>query len=493
MMQNGISPIARILLSPWQRRFNQGKFGLFLILGLCALPTICALAALALSTRFAMSAHTFRGVAFLAWVGPMLLGPLGWWMLVSAVLQQNHPTFARLVPRHALRLRTALLLAWALLSLAAAAGPGLCVGAPLASGLVMATVLMWFAAMLRWPIVGAAAGIFLPLGNGGRDALFAGVRSTWQHDASLLAAAVVAVGVWLLWVMVESGGARHLATFEKRRLRVDLMSGGRWSQAGMSRTSAELPDWLDTLLKGSLYNWWLGRLLSRSGSSVKARLLAGLGPATHWTSRVTLALVMPLAIGGPFALLAAVSGREFRQHVLPFMPSVLTLGILVAFCASTLLATAQLLRSQREQALLSLLPGVPRGADLNRWLGWRMSVNFVVVLLYAFALCWAASGLFDADELAGDLMPAFALALLPQVAWQWRRWAHLAPPSGGSALAIFFGSIVLGIAVLVVHRVDGVGYPAIGAVSTAVPLLYCAWRWWRMGAEPSALPMGRLA
>ena len=490
MKQNGFSSVARILLSPWQRWHNQARFGLFVILGFCTLPTIGILALLA---RFPTSAHTHRGVLFLAWIGPTMLGILGWWMLVGAVLQQNHPTFARLVSGHVMRLRAALLLAWALLSSAAAAGPGLCAGAPLAAGLVMALVLAWFAAMLRWPLSGAPVMIFLLLGKTGRDALFAGVQSTWQQDAPLLCAAVVAAGALLLWVMVQSGGARHLATFEKRRLRLDLMSGAWLSQARVARASTGLPDWLDALLKNSLYNWWLGRLVARGGSPVNARLLAGLGPATHWTSRVTLVVVMPLAIGAPFALLAAVSGPEFRRDMLPFMPAVLALGMLIGLSASTLLATTQLLQSRREQALLVLLPGVPRGARLNRWLGWQMSVNFVVVLLYALGLGWAASGLFDASELAGDLLPAFALALLPQVAWQWRRWASLAPPSGASVLAILFGSILLGVAALAVHRIDGIGYLAIGAVSMIVPLLYCAWRWRRMGAEPTALPMGRLA
>jgi hypothetical protein len=45
---------------------------------------------------------------------------------------------------------------------------------------------------------------------------------------------------------------------------------------------------------------------------------------------------------------------------------------------------------------------------------------------------------------------------------------------------------------LTLHASTGASYLALGAGFTAVSLTYCAWRWWRMGKEPTALPMGRL-
>jgi len=493
MTHNEFSSIVRILLSPWQRRLNQGRSSLLVIVGLCALLTLGGLLALVLLPRSVTAGRAHFFFVFLAWVGPVILGLLGWWMLASTVLQQNHPTFARLVPGHAARLRTALLVAWLLLSLSLGAGPGSCVGAPLAWSLMMAVVLTWFAAVLRWPVLGICGVVFPVLGKTGRGVLFADLQSAWLDHAVLVAVLVLAAGVASLCLMVQSGDARHLATFETCRRRLDLLSGWRWSQGAVPLASTGLPKWLDSRVNRRLYDWWLERLVARRSSPVSARLLAGLGPATHWTSRVSQVVLAPLVFGGMFAVVAAAFSREFRQDMLPFVLSVSSLGMLLAVSATTLQTTGQLQQTRREQALLVLLPGVPRGTPLNRWLGWRMSLDFIVVALYALGVCWAASALVGVGPVVGDPVPAFAVALLPQVAWQWRRWSRLSPATGGSVLAAMFTSILLGVAAVAAQQVDGMGYLAIGAVSMTAALLYCAWRWWRMAGEPTALPMGRLA
>jgi hypothetical protein len=39
----------------------------------------------------------------------------------------------------------------------------------------------------------------------------------------------------------------------------------------------------------------------------------------------------------------------------------------------------------------------------------------------------------------------------------------------------------------------GVGYVPAGITLGIAALAWCAWRWHRMGSEPTALPVGRLA
>ena len=83
--------------------------------------------------------------------------------------------------------------------------------------------------------------------------------------------------------------------------------------------------------------------------------------------------------------------------------------------------------------------------------------------------------------------------LLPQVAWQWRHWARLPYATGGIAQVPTIAAVVLGIGVMVLHAATGVDYLAFGVGFALAALAYCAWRWSRMGGEPSALPVGRMA
>jgi len=243
------------------------------------------------------------------------------------------------------------------------------------------------------------------------------------------------------------------------------------------------------------YGWWTDRLLARRDSPVMARLMVGLGPATHWTTRLRDGGLYVLLGGGMCAIVAALAGRDFGALILPW----LSFGLLTGACTPALQAAAQLHQTRREQALLVLLPGVPRGARLNRWLAWRMSLVFVVAALCGFALAAVLNAFAEAiqpgvvNRSTGGMALALFPALLPQVAWQWRQWARLRGATGFEMSMPGLAPVLLGLVALVLHLGAGIGYMAIGAAFAAAALLYCAWRWHRMAGEPTALPVGRLA
>jgi hypothetical protein len=499
MNRNESSSVARILAGPLHQRLNQGgRWGVLLVMALCAMaPVGMFIWSLFLDPADAerlRHAAVRTCVVAAAW---LLLA--GWAMLVGNVQQQNHPTLARLVPGHVARLREALLAAWALLSLAAAAGPGLVFGAPLAWACAAAGALVLVVAVLRWPLLWLS-GLFAPVLLGkpfdwsGRSALLAAWQAQWHQEAWLVTAIVVTAGAVLLARLVQSGDARHATMFESRRRLRNLATSAQQA-AGLSPLTSRHGGHCAASIAKRPYAWWMGRLLAQRDSSVMARLLVGFGPATHWTTRVCQTFWFLVIGGGLCALIACIVGREIRGAILPWLSFSLLMGV----CTPALQAMPRLHQSRREQALLVLLPGVPRGARLNRWLAWQMSLTFLVAVLCGFALAWALNAVADAiepgvvDRATGGMTAAFATAMLPQVAWQWRRWAHLGGASGYDMAVPVLAPILLAIAALTLHSVTDIGYLAIGVALAAVSLLFCAWRWHRMADEPTALPVGRLA
>jgi hypothetical protein len=292
--------------------------------------------------------------------------------------------------------------------------------------------------------------------------------------------------------VVRGGGARHSAAYASRQRLRDALSAPQDSATGACGNVGWLRGWT---LAGRPYAWWLARLLARPASPVMSRLLAGLGPAAHWTTRVFQAFWFVVTSAALCALASPFFGSDMLAYVLPW----LAFSVLTGLSTPALQAVPQLKRTQREQALLMLLPGVPRGARLNRWLAWQASASFMASALCAIAVAWGLDAIADAIRpgtsvtATGGITFGVAAALLPQVAWQWRRWARLRGPTGVQLTAPVLAPILLGAAVTVLHVTAGLGYLEAGAALAFAALAYGAWRWRRMGAEPTAFPTGRLA
>ena len=482
--------IRRILASPFQQRRNAMSIGDALaVLALCAAaPT--ALLAWALAADPAAAARLRHAAGISVWIAAAALLTVGWAMLVGNLLQQNKAALARLVPSHVARLRTALLVAWAVVVLGLTAGPGFLFDAPLAWACGGAAGLALVALVVRWPALllsGVSAPfVIVPVMEwSGHTALASALLARWRDAQWLIVAIVLTAGAAALVAIVREHG---------RSLRPSDEGGqapGRrlaWSrQPGCPSRPGHLP---------APYAWWMARLLTRRDSPVMSRLLLGFGPAVHWTTRIRDGALFVAVGGGICALvvgLAALLGRDLRG-VFPW----LAFSLLTGASTPALQAAAQLYRTRREQALLLLLPGVPRGARLNRWLGWQMSVLFLLSALWGFALAGALDAFAEAlspglvERSGGGMIAAIAAAVLPQVALQWRTWARLRSAAASQFLPSL-APFLLGGAALALHSWSGVAYLTMGIAFAVVTVAYCAWRWWRMGSEPSAMPIGRLA
>lgn len=497
MSQHGPQALARILAAPWHQRRNAGgRWGMALVLALCfAAPVVLYTWSFVSGSRQQAAMLRISAGGSL-WVGVGALLAVGWAMVVGNILQQNHPTQARLVPHHPGQLRLALLVAWALASLAAAALPGFAFDAALAWGCGTAAALVALAAAMRWPLLWLV-GIAAPFVVGGLTRMVGAfefedaLRSGWIDHHLLATCLVATAGTSVLVLTIRNGGSKHMASYEARqRLRQTVLA-----QHGALPVASGRWGWISGLaVDGRPYAWWMARVLARPRSPVMSRLLLGLGPACHWTTRIFQGLWFVIVSVVACACVSLFIGNDMFAYVLPW----LAFSVLTGVASPALQAVPQLRQTQREQALLTLLPGVPRGARLNRWLAWQMTVSFLVASVCSLLVAWGLDAFADAlrpgiaVKATGGMTFGVAAVLLPQVAWQWRHWARLPYSTGGIAQVPTVAAVVLGIGVMVLHAATGLGYVAVGVGFAVAALVYCVWRWSRMGAEPSAFPVGRL-
>jgi len=489
--------LARILVSPWQqRRGINSRWGPVLVVLLCLAGPI-VLGTWSLFCDPSQVAQLRQSAVFSGWAATAAIMVAGWAVFIGNVLQQNHPTIARLVPHHASQLRLALLVGWALVVLAAVALPGFAFDAPLAWACGMAAALALLAAALRWPLLWLG-GIIAPFVVGGltrvfgASALTAALGAAWARHHVVATCFVAVAGAALLLRIVRSGGTAHRAAYERRqRLHATLhqLEGG-----GAMPASCGKYGWIMGLaVGGRAYAGWMERLLAQPRSPVMARLRVGLGPANHWTRHILQAAWFVLVSVVMCGVLSLALGRGMLAYVLPW----LAFSVLTSVCSPALQAVPQLQQTQREQALLVLLPGVPRGPRLNRWLAWQMSVTYVVAAAAALGLAWLLIAVAEAMEpgvalrATGGMPFGVAAALLPQVAWQWRHWARLRGATGGLSQLPTLAPIVLGIGAMALHVGTGVSYVAVGVAMAIAAMAYCAWRWRRMAGEETAFPVGR--
>ena len=489
-MNDTLFSIGRIVLGPWQQRRSQG--GLW---GLAVIAALCTLLAAVVGVVSGGTTQAWRVVA-VAIAGMWCLG--GWAMLVLNVFPQNHPTFARLVPHHAARLRGALLSAWAVLLLFAAAASAACGWPVLAWTTGVAATLVAVAAALRWPLLWML-GCFAPFVG---QALAA---SAWAHDALAVAAtawdawrgaiacAVAIGGAAFLASLVRRGDARHAASYRTRGnndLRFHLRAAGM-----VPLTPADGAAGLVSRAGGWAYHAWMRRVLARPGSAPMVRALLALGPSAHWTTRVTGGLVT-FGICLFFVVL-------FRFTPLaPFLAGALgglSVGAVAGIIVPTMQSRAKLYQTRREQSLVALLPGVPRQGRLNRWLSGRLTFEFLAswlaALLLATLLDVVATALADPQARAnvGDGRAMMQAALIPLIAFHWGSWARMAAPTALNALWPYLAGMLLVAVTWGVHHASGLGYVEIGAAYALLAMAWFAVRWRRMASEPSAFPIGRVA
>lgn len=489
---NAASRTSQILLAPWRQRNLALRWPRRLLWSGALLTVIAVIALLPPAQRGLAIAGVLDGALQLLWA-----------MLVPSLLEQNHPTLARLVPGHLDRLRRTALAAWA-----ACAGLG--------------SLLLW----LAWPVAGslpallpalllghAALGVYLfwamrfwPLWflawllpatfnalhlSRHLQALWVALGQCWQEQSTLMTLLGLSLLAGLLAKGLGSGHAAHRRRYDATQ-RMRLAMRGQFAAA----VTADSNPWGRVVprrlsLPDRAIAAWLRHLLAHASAtprSVMSRVEVVLHGPHHWLRQAVSTLLVLMVVASCFAVVLVFIDPQFSVHwrsgAFGMAIGLMSMGINPAF-----MLPAMLWHSRREQALLRLLPGMPQGQALNRAVA-RLQLRHT---LTAWLLC--STGLVVL-ALAADHVETLALgvAALPVcVAWPLSVPARMRAPGSYSAIAPIALYIVLMVGLLWLNQSVGVPMGAMAAVSLGLSVAAGVWRWRRLIAAPAALPAGRLA
>ena len=484
-MDSLASQVGRILLTTWLQRRNRHPLPTVVLVGVAVLFAALMITVLAFVHGIRSELDLFE--TFAAVVGMAGIGGV-WILVVANVLEQNHPTLARLMPgqRHALRCA----LVAALLALTACAGcaAGLAFGS-LPTGFAGVAVLLALCAVgVRWtwlwvPLNFAPALAAAAFDSSQRADSLAWLRGLCAEAPATAAAVVVAASAAFVASLIRSGGPRHeRAHAQRERMRARAAGVKTAPSCALAGHWSQRP-----------YAWWLERQLAQP-RPVMARLLLGLGPTGHWTMHAA-------GVGAALVLGGIVAGIVALTPLAPALPSLAagaSFGVISGLVLPPLQACLRMRARRGEQVLLVLLPGAPRGADLNRALALRFAAHFGLAWLAAATLVLGALSLAEAvspglvDRSLGAWPQAALLGLLPLglVLWS-ERWASMsAVASWKTALVIGIGATLADL-VVTLHDRGGWSYAGIGGLYAFVTVAIGAWRWRVLSAEPRAWPVGR--
>jgi len=477
----------QMLLAVWRQRDRESPWGRRLLALLCVAGVGLGLWLLPhAQARLLLLATVAAGGLMTAWLS-----------IIGSLLEQNHPHAARFVPGHLQGLRRAALLSWALLMPPAALLQWAALQQFLSLPAVLlggAALLVYMAWALRWwplwllPVLGPSAfGVFELRRR--LAPLWAWAFDIWQAQAWPLAAlGLLALG-WALTRLFSNGDAAHRAAYA---------SSSRLRQASrdalLGKTSAHAFGRPGELLAAPLRratSAWLAFALRRarpSEASVMSRAEIVLHGNQHWLQQLLGMAIVALMVVLFFAIGFAMAGPSIAkawQHGSFGM----AIGLGSAAISPCFSLPGMLWHSRREQALLALLPGMPRGRRLNRAVAWRQLRHALVACLLAvILLAWLAQA---ADEPA---LLCFAFTPLPLVLlWVLRPAARMRPPASWSAV---LPSILYPAASILAYLLNdrlGVSLWWIAGTCAALSLGIGAWRWRQIAAAPVALPAGRLA
>lgn len=475
VVARGLRPHRQVLLACRPGRWNERR-GAWVSIGLVVFAVAVVLGGAALAGR------PGRGAALAGL--PVLV--LAWWLLVQGLLTQNRVIPALTVPGHVRVLRDVAFAAWAgalgmvwLVALAAGFDP-------VRSVLRIAVLLAAVALTLRWPWSWLLLWAVPAYGLAWVEQLAGVIDGLTPAGRAAALAGVLACGPLWLGRLFGQGGESHrrwLGRLEssRRALAGDTMSwAALGSGDGFWARVARAFSWP--------YGWSFDRAVAPgAGRPPMSRVILANGPAVHGGVHLWWAAL----IGGVAGLVllgvrlwAPPDWRPSSIHV--WGPA---LGVMSLALNPALAWLSAWRRTRREQALLMLLPGVPRGATLNRAIARHMVGHF--------ALGWAGGAAVFALLAAQVPQTAAPLAVVAMSLWplavflctDLSRLPDRPQPRllGLSLLGI--GLPAAAVALLLFAQVPaGVLGVGIGLASLAG----LAWRYRALGRAPQALPVCRL-
>jgi hypothetical protein len=484
-----------MLRAPWQWRRNDGS--------LWALRLHGALAVLAVGTpALALLLWT---PARLAWP---LVGLLGLCSVVglfihqfAALLRLDHPHAAHAVPGHRSAVRLAALLAWL-------AGVALCAmvtalvatlvwqanaRAGLAAALAAATVMLLVAAAYRWWWLWVLIGVLptsmaIPGWSGAVVKAASWAHGVWQGQPLTVTLLVLVAQGLALVGLFGHGDAAHVRSYAQReRLRLSA-AHSRSGKATPLSALGRWGEWPGRPLQ-RLSDAWLARLCARARptvASVMARAEVVLYMNQHWVRHLAMVAFVQVLLVACMALVVAWAGVTpatlFKHGQIG-----ISIGLASMALSSLLGVPGALWHSRREQALLMLLPGMPQGQALNRTLARRQAQHSLLIwsaTLPGFVLvAWFGA--------APEIL-AFALVVLPLLAWMWRDASRLQPPRPALAAWPHALCLLAGALSMALLRWQPVAWLPWLAVVLGLTAALLRWRWKSLAMLPQALPAGRL-
>ena len=478
-----------ILLCAWHQHRNLGSPWLLPISGVLTLagPLACGVAG------------DWQSARMLAWVSSSLLMLVLWIVLFGNLRRQNHPALAQLVPHHLHRLRTAAVCSFLVATGGCALLLGGAFGEPLAWGLGSAAVMLVLAACIRWPSLWIQVWFLpLPYWLWPKAAVWhwpsQGLMSWYSQQPATLALATLVLLPWTVSRMLQGGGNSHMKSYQRqdnlRKAMQEQMRGGMVTPKALPPASF----WLMRL-----FSWprplWTAYLLKRANSgnrSVMARLdLVTLG-TVHWASALGAFSVIFGAAAFIIMVTQAIYSYDFR---LVFNQSNVGLHIgIISMAISPLFGLiGSLYGSRREQALLMLLPHMPRGPALNAALSRRLLIQFGLQWLIALALVQCLISATPTDSTARFSGLHILLVVLPMGSTLLRDWARQSQPTGSWATFAFITAAILSGAIAGLQWWLDLSLWPLAVASALLTLGLVSFRWqrWVLGG-PQAMPVGRL-
>ena len=406
-----------------------------------------------------------------------------WGQFVLSAQHQNQPALARLMPGHPRRLRLNLVLIFL----------GLSCGTSLLGtfvhqsslGVWAVLVLLFIAAGMRWPLLWASTALFgfapllprlLP-----ESALHLPAGLLEALDTPLGFGCLLAAGAVFLASLIRDGGNEHQAVYEK------LQSRRRAFKAMANGEPARPLLFCNVSARG--YRRAFNRALERAAAGQRdfGREMLALGPQAHLSSTASGVAVMVVIVSLVLALLALGGVFSYGAKVGEGIANAM-FGLLGTLMGGVTQLHASVTKRRHEQALVVLLPGVPRGADFNRQLALALVRNYLTL--------WACGSvgmavLLGAIPGTGYALLAFIVTLLGGGLLLLRNWSHGGMLKGWLAFLVYFPLSIAAMGARLAMERGVLSVPAFLALAAVVLGLLYTWRWRVMTRSRMAWPVGR--
>ncbi|WP_431049084.1 hypothetical protein [Roseateles sp. L2-2] len=427
-----------------------------------------------------------------------------WWLCAGSLSNQNHPVSARLVPGHLRQLREVAVALFLLIALATGGLLHAVFGHFPGFVMLAGAVLVSFSMALRWPITWFVFWVFPWIPSALlKDTVVwretAAVLRDWhqQQPVTQAALAMLALGA-VLWHLFQDGGAGHLRNWQSAKQLSDLMSmkGIRTARTGRPPGHPVLC-FLSKPFTWGLPVWTrhLIRTATPTADSVAARAEIAAMRNLHWAATVSVTGVIFLALlVAELAVLfwlPADRAATVLQHALPGT----SFGVMCALFGPLLSFSSMLQRTRAEQALLTLVPGMPRGEAMNRVLARRMLTQFLLVLGFGAAVLALMVALVPGDWPADQPLMGlhFAAIALPAGLLLWRDWSRGRQPGAMQTVAMMLGWMLVAGVSIVANRFFQIMPWHVVAVTAPLTALLAVWRWRAVRRMAPFWPVGRHA